>query len=430
VNTGNLFGADIGLTFQGNVNQGIGHNMVELIGNDTLATCSTHDRAPGVFSGCTYKKHSSAKATKSMPGPLCTGLGLFCGSSFSIENDIVTDMVVSSLTEINTSCISTVNVVQSITLNNTGAAPSANSANGKGACIAALKVIRDARQKLEADAEARNPAYTAQSVSGDLATVLTTGSNLLGGGRTAVNADPGPCDILADIYGSNLGQSATADSSTTCNVTNSITNVIENKIKGKINSALVNQQDILGQITDSISSSRANINLRLNTMMAQSVTTRMSQALRNRIVVDQVITVTGNSIYLDRVSQKVTVKQTGSLLAVNTVVNELSQSADYAIEQLLVNKNDTIGDLLQNLLGFINTFSDFITNTLGQGLVLLFLLFVAVVFAVAVIRLMRMTGSGATPGTNTNGTMSTTTPTSATPTTTPTPATPSRPGLW
>lgn len=285
-----------------------------------------------------------------------------------ITNEVVTDMATNILTTSMTECFASVNIVQSIRIE---ADPNAgNTALGETHCLNTVKAIRDARMALEAEAEERNPHYHRATVRPELDTMMLTG---LGGGAGSAM---GPCDGLKSVFTTNINQTSTNQLSTQCNVTNNITNSVNNKIDGESAQLLTNQQDIFGQFGDAWSGTRNRVSTKLGTHIKQNITSKFTNSLHNKLKVNQIINITGNSIYVNGLQQQLTSRQTGSLTAINTVVNEVKNSAVYAIDQVLVNKNDTVGDLLANVFLFFDEFSKLINGLAEQGLVLAFLFIV------------------------------------------------------
>lgn len=303
------------------------------------------------------------------------------GQSLTVSNTILSDMNVNAQFLSDTSCFSNTIGNQAVTIVGGPSSPDTydvsqlNAPNGAcTVCTQLLDSIVQAREALETDALTQsNGRYTPQQPSQAMATAMT-------GGQTSSLNQLGACSLMCSdivVYGVQQSQSFTVTEN--CQVSDQVNNDISQIIQGQVSQSLTNQEDILGSIENAFTSNRQSITNNIATRMNETTTTSVRQTLANVIQSTQTISVglgptnNGNShsIYVNVVEQSFNAKSTASLVVNNELNNTLRQSADYSISQTLLNKNDTIGDLVNSFLGIIDTVGGFVDTLTGQLLIII-----------------------------------------------------------
>ena len=143
-----------------------------------------------------------------------------------------------------------------------------------------------------------------------------------------------------------------------------------------------NQEDAIGSFEDAFTSNQEKIVTDLSQSMSQNIDNTFTQGLYQHLTAVQSVKFKPNSasFIVDNIDQSFNAKMVGSLVVTNTTLDQLRQSAHYSIAQSLLNKNDTIGDLIKSLTGVLDTFSDLIETTIGSMLLL-----IGMVIAIAII---------------------------------------------
>lgn len=310
------------------------------------------------------------------------------GQNLSITDTVTTNMTVNATTNIATDCFVTIDTSQTINIQ-PGAYTDEDLAELTSVCancINQLKIIYDARMKLEADAASRNGSYSAQTANPILETIMLTGG--VPGSNPTVQTSPtqqaiGPCTAAcSNLVIVGVVQQSTLTAKQSCTVQNSIQTDIQQSIQGQISSYLKNQQDIIGQLESAFTSNTEAISANLASTMAQNVTNEFVEDLTQAMFAMQSFTVTGNSIIASNINQSFTGTIVGSLNVTNSVNDQLRQSASYSIAQTLLNKNDTIGDLSTDFLQVINTMSQLMEELSSQILIILGAILAAIMLVV------------------------------------------------
>lgn len=298
----------------------------------------------------------------------------FGGTESTIETNILNNMVVNAVTRSVTDCFAEVDAAQSFQLTQSGSYPSmVDGADSPCTyCQGILDEIYTARLELEAKANSIDSGYTsillgegeAGTLSNPIITAMTSGA-FSGTGVTAI----GPCEGMCNsVIVNNISQSGMFSANNSCTVSSDVTTDIQQTLQAEIESSLTTERDIFGTLGNAFTKDDNDVKTSISTTLAQTINTNFIQGLYNRIESLQSITINdSNSIFVTDVSQGIRADQVGSLTAVNTVVNELRQSATYSIAQILTNKNDTISDLADIVIDVINASLDSIGSIIIAG---------------------------------------------------------------
>lgn len=314
------------------------------------------------------------------------------GQKLSITDNIMTSMTINATTNVVTECFSSLSGSQSLTITETPLTSGQQTTLSKvcQSCLASINSVYEARNALESKANQQNPGYTIQTANPCLVTLMTTGgSPSVDCSSTASNPTigslgVGPCTaVCSNIVVANVAQSITMTSKQDCTVTNDLTNDISQSIQGQIDASLTNQQDLSGQLGSLFFSNSEGISADLSSTMSQSVTNNMIADLSQTMYAAQYVQVQGQSVYADTVSQSFNGSMVGTLQIVNTVTDQLRQSAQYSLAQTLLNKNDTIGDLANDYLQIIQAISELVDDLATDMLLIIGAVIIALILVVS-----------------------------------------------
>ena len=85
----------------------------------------------------------------------------------------------------------------------------------------------------------------------------------------------------------------------------------------------------------------------------------------------QSIKISGHSIVASNIAQSFSAEQVGELHVQNTAIDQLKQSAQFALLQSIEQRNSTVSDLSENFLSTINSISDLVKNGTWQVLLII-----------------------------------------------------------
>lgn len=308
------------------------------------------------------------------------------GQTLTITDNITSTLTINSTTTSQTDCFqSSVGnqaiIVQETTLPSQLLGQISVACND---CIEQVQKIHAARIAVEEAAQTANPGYTVQKANPDLELQMTTGvSSGAPTPGTATLESLGPCNLMcSDLVVVGVAQSIALKATADCQVTNTFSTDIDQSIQGQISSQLKNQQDFIGQLESAFTSNQQSLTVNLANTMSQNITKFFQQSLSQTMAANQLVQVTGNSIYAAGIDQTFTGSMVGQLTVSNTVNDQLRQSASYSIAQSLLNKNDTIGDLAGDFLQVIQTMSALIEELTSQILILIAAVLGAVILVV------------------------------------------------
>lgn len=281
------------------------------------------------------------------------------GQSLTETNNIVNKLSISAITNSSTTCFASLDGSQTIQINAGSNNFSTNGNSPCNLCVQNMKSIYDARMLLEEEigrGQKANPVLETAMLTGSLPSSTSKNGQLIG-----------PCSsVCKSSIVQNISQSQKLTTKQTCNVRNDIKDDIQNNISTQIQSELKNQQDVLGQFESLLSSNSQSEATKLSSNLTQNITTNFIQNLHQTLKNHQIVEISGSSVIVEGVSQGFTGSIVGSLQTTNSVVNELKNSAQYAISQSLLNKNDTLGDISKGLERTIDNFATLLESTAGQ----------------------------------------------------------------
>ena len=302
------------------------------------------------------------------------------GQKLTISDNITTSMSITANYSSQTSCTSRLVGVQTMNIDAGKDYPPAGklAAGACSRCIDTLTEIKQQRFEMEKEAASRNPNFSPQRPSAVMDAAMTGAPAPTQVSETTLGA----CTLMcSDVVVFNVQQSSVFKSDDTCEVSDSVTNDLNQEIQGKITAHLKNQEDAIGQLENAFTSNSESIVNNLSSRMSQNITTSVKQDLHTQSVNVQLFNIGmskaneagsgAHSIFVNNVSQGFNSDTISSLKVNNTVNNQLRQSADYSLTQLLTNKNDTIGDITGDFLKIINTMSQLIETLTGQILIIL-----------------------------------------------------------
>lgn len=296
---------------------------------------------------------------------LAAGLGFFLLKTFtdgqeqrSITDNVLTDMTISSTFTSIQDCVSNIEGEQTINISSKQSSyiTDLEETTQKNVlwCGEVHKKILDARTKLVSESN------TPLQVNNNNWSTLNTSQYT-------------PCVIIQkDTTAENIVQSQTFKTQTKCQFTDINTENLQSSITGKIQSTLENQEDAIGQMEDSASGSKELISNDLGSILSQTVSESFVNQLNTNTSSSQSIDIKNkqNSMYISAVKQTFNSSTITSIKTVNQVTNDLSQSVDYSIANLLQNQNDTINDIGKDFTGIIDGISGMIEEVTGQFLVI------------------------------------------------------------
>jgi hypothetical protein len=304
------------------------------------------------------------------------------GTKQTITANVISSMTVNAITSSETNCFLSVSGAQQVDINQTSSAFIESNIQAACAnCINRLQTILTARNRLEYAANAANSSYTPQVANSNLLTAMITGFQPPSSGSvpsptvSAVGGTVhslGPCDLLChDVVVMNAVQNLTVKAANTCNVTNNVTTDIQQSLTAQMSSYLKNQQDIIGQLESIFTGSSQKSAANLSNAMVQNVNTNFVQDLHQSVEANQSLRVRGHSIVASNLNQSFNGSMIGTLTVTNTVVDQLSQSADFSITQAVLNSNDTIGTIANSFSGVIEAMADLIKTLTTQVLLII-----------------------------------------------------------
>lgn len=198
-------------------------------------------------------------------------------------------------------------------------------------------------------------------------------------GETTVN----PCqNICRSVIVQNISQQSILKSNGNCSISNNITNNIQQSMKEQLDSQVTNQEDIFGQLGSIFAGTRESINNDLSHVLSQNLQQDFVNNLTVQLADRQKITISGASIYVDGITQRLTGSVNGTLKVTNTITDQLSQSSDFSLQQTLKNINDSVGDLGKDFLSVVDSVSSIIDTLVGQLLFIIGGILVAILLII------------------------------------------------
>lgn len=297
------------------------------------------------------------------------------GQRLTITNNITTNMSIDAIMNSDSECYQSTEGTQSFNITTARADYAEKLTTPDSACLLCQDIIeniKEARTNLEFAAKKINADYTVQTASFDILAgkMITPGSTASDTPSVSID-NIGGCTLpCTDIYVNGVTQSQDFKVNQSCSITTDVSNSFQQQIKGSISSQLKNQEDIIGQIEDAFTSNQESISTSLASSLSSVITNNYRNDLSSIAKSYQKTDITGNSIYVNQLSQSFKTSMVTSLKVTNHLNNSLRQSANYSIAQTLLNKNDTIGDISKDFLKIINTYSGMIESITGQILMI------------------------------------------------------------
>ena len=275
------------------------------------------------------------------------------GNSNKVTNDILTENVINATTSATTQCYVTNSSVQNILLKEivpTGYTP-VNI--GGDSCTLCGSVWMNLKRK-------RNQ--------------LVRGAGL---GEIEPIPKEDPCELMCQNFvASNITQSGTFKAQATCDVDQTFDTKVRTELTGKIQQSLTNQQDVLGGLSNLLTSNKDSIANSMSSSMSQNIDSTFASRLHVGTQSLQNITFGAgpnaslSSVYANNIEQHVNGNSFGTLRVVQDVTNQLRQSTSYSVQQTLLHKNDTIGDLAEQILGGMRNMDEILTSVVGFSLLI------------------------------------------------------------
>jgi hypothetical protein len=297
------------------------------------------------------------------------------GQRLTITNNIMTNMSIDAIMNSDSECYQATEGTQAFNITTARADYAARLTTEDSSCLLCQDIIeniKEARTNLEFAAKQNNPNYTIQTASFDILAgkMMTPGSTASTEPSNSID-NVGGCTLpCTDIYVNGVSQSQDFKVNQSCSITTDVSNSFQQQIKGSIASQLKNQEDVIGQLEDAFTSNQESISTSLASSLSSVITNNYQNDLSSIAKSYQKTDITGNSIYVNQLSQSFKTSMVTSLQVTNHLNNRLRQSANYSISQTLLNKNDTIGDISKDFLKIINTYSGMIESITGQILMI------------------------------------------------------------
>lgn len=317
------------------------------------------------------------------------------GQSLSIENNINTSAFVNSTLSTLTNANVSVSGNQAVTVSSTsgavqealnkgadlllqpcsdllsieGRASCANALNqyqnqgqvvgSCGYCIKLYQLLHATRMAMEQEAQNRNSGYQIQQSNQQLDNMMTQGATA----TLSSNDLLGPCELMCQsVLVKGLSQEQTFQLNTSVIVnTTQVSNIVQN-MSEQLASAISNKQDFPGQVLDSLFGNKLEVSNNITSILEANLT----QEVINQFLVEaknqQAISITGDSIYASNIKQSFSASMTNDFRVLTNIVDEVKQSSDISISSLVKNENDTIGTLVNTLIGSLQVMSKAIND--------------------------------------------------------------------
>lgn len=281
-------------------------------------------------------------------------------SSLQVSNSILNSSATNAIMTTQDGCFSKVQSVQDITI--TGDSPGYPTVNDNSAiCVYCLETIRQIgveRQKLEADAAARDKHYVPQSANSELVAAVASGGDIEG---------LGPCTLMCkDQVVTKISQDAVFEAKATCNFKTTAKTEIKDKLQASVDQSLKNEQDVLGQLGSLLSSNSDSVSSNISNRFVKNVSQELVEELHaSASEVQSVLVGDSNSVFVSGVKQSYTGKQDSTLKAVSDFTNQLQSSAQISVAQALSHKNATTNDILDSVSDSFQNATQLFSDTVG-----------------------------------------------------------------
>jgi len=342
------------------------------------------------------------------------------GQTLTVTNDIVSRATIHAVTRSITNCFQVTSLSQNLDIHTGGLPytfftedPPAGMDPGEYklhsgclACRDAIKQIVRSINKLECDAHRMHPGYVVQVPNSEILNKLEnvvyhadctfvhdddkfTADVAEDPASSSSDGDdddskkkfyPDACDLVCEkVFIQGISQTARIQAQTNCQVNNDFEQKLQQDVSANIKASLTNQQDIFGQLESAFTTTNDSVSNTLSQTITQNINDNFVQKLYTHLKARQSIKIGGgndgnhsslNSAYVSNIDQSMSASQIGNLHVVNQVSNQMKQSASYDVTQALLNKNDTTGDLTNDLLGILDNMSDLVENLVTKMLII------------------------------------------------------------
>ena len=310
------------------------------------------------------------------------------GQSLSVTNNILNSAMINATTSFSSECFSIQQGSQIVQIN--GASdynPQNESNSGCTQCLSLLDDIVKKRAAVEQLA-AIHVNYTPQTISDNIQTLMSGGSTYSNVGTDGKSVDSviGPCQLMCQsIVVNDVNQNQKFQGTTSCQITDDSVSKIQQSMEAQIQQFLKNDQDVFGQAEQGLQDTQESVTNNISTVLSQNLTTSVVQNLVSEADSRQFFAVDTStaSLYVGGSLQDFQSVQTATLTAVNQVTNQLRQSSQYSISQSLLNKNDSIEDISNSLIGVLQKLSDVIEDVTTGVLIIVAAVILMTIFVVA-----------------------------------------------
>lgn len=183
---------------------------------------------------------------------------------------------------------------------------------------------------------------------------------------------------------SDLSQSTTVQSVTTCEAFNNVQNNINQQLMTQITQQLTNNQDALSGFMAIFGRQTSDITYALATRISASLTNNVISDIENLITTDQTITWTASPISVTGWSQQNTQTNIQTYLSTNNILNSILTQDQWQLFQSVANDENTIdevGNLIVGSIKWLTKISEFFVGKAVMAAICA-VIFVAIVVVV------------------------------------------------
>jgi hypothetical protein len=302
------------------------------------------------------------------------------GQSTMVEdNSIFNQSVVHAVMDSQEGCFTRINSVQDITITGDNPGYPTVSANSDicAFCLAQMKKVTDAREKLETDAETRDKHYTAQTADETLTGAVSGGSTIKGlSACTLLCTD----QVVADV-----AQDAVFTANSSCDFKLSDNTKVQDQLSATVNQDFKNQEDVLGQLGSIIGNNSDSISNQISNRFVKNVDeTTVNELHSNATELQELLLGDSHSVVVAGIQQSSTSKQLSKLKSVTDYTNTLKSSAQYSVSQALAHKNATTDDILNSVSDTFENASALFGDTVGGVIAIITVLLIAAIILFAI----------------------------------------------
>lgn len=232
-----------------------------------------------------------------------------------------------------------------------------------GYCRKLFQLLHGTRQAMESAALQRNPQYTVQEANSKLDQMMTQGFATASDGVSVSNDLLGPCELVcSSVLVKGVSQDQTFSLNTTVTVDTTQVNTIIQQMAGKLASQIENKQDFPGQVLDSLFGNRLEVETNITSILEANIDERVVNQFLVEAKNQQQISVYGDSIYASNLKQSFSSTMVNEFRVLTNISDEVKQSSDFSISTLIKNENDTIGAIVNTIIGTLQVISKAVTD--------------------------------------------------------------------